>query len=121
MCKKIKDILHIFNIKGNDRKSVSHLINVPVVMNRQNLPISWIGERLVISYTQVTSHRSQPIQYVSHKDTHTDGDGVEFTMQFTNIAHFPLPDGGYSRPLDGMVYFDCTNVTSLIVNGDVLI
>lgn len=121
MCKKIKDILHIFNIKGNDRKSVSYSIaDVPLEIDEKTINISWIGERMVMSYTEFYSRKNVTpniVTYTPKKTTYTDGDGAYFQV----VLPYVRTQRVQRRPMDDMLYFDCTNVTSLIVNGDVLI
>lgn len=113
MCKWIKDILFPTNVLGKKKDSFEIKIENPPYTSR-TFNIEWTGERLDIAYTKQTRrgrvYFKEPIrlQYL---------DGNETEEEFT-VAQSVIYQG---RIWTDNVYFNCTNVTSLIVNGEQLI
>lgn len=73
----------------------------------------WVGEELEITYTQVKKVGAN-YETIPHVDVRKNSPG--WNNQF-NIDDVP----GINYPSGYELFFRCTNVTSLIVNGQVLI
>lgn len=117
MCKQLLSILFPLNILGKKRKCVKYSVyDLPVVGNEKTLNISWVGERLIVTHTIIQSfpfsREKETLQYKS------DFHGDEQTTQSEVVI---VRAGNYLETVNDMVYFSCTNVTSLIVNGQTLI
>lgn len=116
MCKWIKDILFPTNVLGKKKKCVFYEFEDGNVPNPINLSIVWVGEKIRMSYTIVTNvQRPFPHAVVveNGKADFNGGDGTEETYTISYRRGTVLA----KRKL----YFNCTNVTSLIVNGEQLI
>ena len=112
-CKKIKQILWPFNIFGKDKKAISYPL--PRDPLPHSIPVEWIGERLRVSFV-FTKHLLTPSPHNVNIPVvldFTDGDGTTETIN-TWKNGFVITD-------DWTIHFNCTNVTSLIVNGETLI
>ena len=119
MCKRIKDILWPLNIFGKHKRSVAFDLpdnNASVLLN-----IVWSGERMISEYTRrvVTSAPNQPVETHDYpkRATYTNGDSTSESLWISRGTQ------GYrkvSTP-ENKVHFTCTNVTSLVVNGQQLI
>ena len=111
MCKMIKEILSVLNPCGKRKRYLS--IDVPPYL----LNIVWSGEALCVSYTE---HRFTPKRehiYTPKKFAYANGNNTTETI---DIPNGDKSDAKYFV-VDNKVYFNCTNVTSLIVNGETLI
>ncbi len=109
MClKKIKDILFPFNIFGKDKKCVIFKIPDSIVIP-YTIDIWWTGDRLQETYSYIwTNHDPVPRRLI-----YTDGNN-------THIQHTGIIPGGLNPNaviMDNKIYFNCTNVTRLNVNG----
>lgn len=113
MCKWIKDILFPTNVLGKKKKCIKVAIDNPPYTNR-TFDIEWTGERLDICYTRIvrrgrtSTHNGQRLQF-------TNGNDTEESFIIGQRATTTL------REWVDEVYFNCTNVTKLIVNGEQLI
>lgn len=112
MCKFIKDILFPLNILGKKRVCVAYKV-VGRTAEDYTLNVVWTGEQMEVTYTQIAVV-PPPAKTLPRREMHTNGDSEEFTI--------------YARPrperislAEDTVYFNCTNVTKLIVNGEQLI
>lgn len=119
MCLKLKDILHPFNIFGKDRKNFK--ITVPEEYGDYTYDIEWTGERLIVSYTYDVIIKIPPSERrrypQPHKEIYTDGELSEETIIINQYNRM----SAWQTLINASIYFDCTNVTSLIVNGETLI
>ena len=111
-CKKIKDILHPLNIFGKSR--TTKVIVVPYIHPGGNttINIKWTGERMRVLWT-FGIYGSGENKYRSEERTYTAGS--ESTESIT------IRQSMNNRIVNGRIYFDCTNVTYLEVNGERLI
>ena len=119
MCKRIKDILWPTNIFGKHKQSVA--FDLPDNNTVVSLNIVWSGERMIAEYTKrvVTKAPNLPISTMDFPEriTYTNGDSTSENLWIMRGAQ------GYritSTP-ENKVHFTCTNVTSLVVNGQQLI
>ena len=112
-CKKIKDILHPFNIFGKDRRNF--VIDLPDGYNSVPMAMEWTGERVIVRYTRIWS----PPKKYPHGEPYTlvfeDANMREDTFTVVRAQNIHEHVGCKK------IYLDCTNVTSLIVNGETLI
>lgn len=109
MCDWLKDILFPTNLLGKKRQSIVYdLSGVPMINNKVTLNIMWSGDRLVISRTKLgpASGMVTPITEVYEYAT-------DEPITVTQYRGQPFSDNA--------VFFDCTNVTKLEVNGEILI
>lgn len=120
MCKWIKDILFPTNVLGKKRKSLT--FDIPAYPPMPvTLTIVWSGELLKLAYTNLVSWRygyngDYPI-VVSRKGQFKDGNSTTVTFNVKQGA-----DGYETQTVANQrVYISCTNVTSLVVNGQTLI
>ena len=120
MCLKVKDILFPFNIFGKKKQCVHFdATNVPDEGSprrwHKTINIVWSGERMALSYTEFIGSETRT-ENKSIKNIYTDGDMSAITIQL------PKYDGLVKRyVIDWMLFFNCTNVTYLEVNGERLI
>ena len=111
-CKKIKDILHPFNIFGKDKRNF--VIDIPNEDGLFYLNIEWTGDRLQVVWTK--SYRNGGIiEHRSERKTYENGTITEETIE---IRQSTIP---YVKVSNHKIYLDCTNVTYLSVNGEDLI
>ena len=118
--KKIKNILQTLNLFGKNKRYVYFdTTNTPASDHKKTFTINWIGDRLIVSLTQGVQIKQPPSErkrsYNQIKNTYTDGgtETIEVMSDNTiNAAHWIE---------NNKLFFDCTNVTSLIVNGETLI
>lgn len=113
MCKFIKDILFPLNLFGKKRVCVAYTIPDGVTIEDYTLNVVWSGERMEVTYTQIAVV-PPPAKTLPRREMHTNGDSEEFTIY---ARHRPER----IRLAEDTVYFNCTNVTKLIVNGEQLI
>ena len=123
MClRKIKQILWPTNQLGKDKQSFAlpydTIVSQLVDWNAHQfaVPFSWIGERLVIRYTHLQRTGAPPqgqsfITNVQEVYENGDGSAQEIRGDYYIDAHLVMR-------INSDMYFDCTNVTSLIVNGE---
>ena len=117
MCKQLLSILFPLNILGKKRKCVKYSVyDLPVVGNKKVVNISWVGERLVVTHSEVQTipFGGEDKTYQRRSDFYGDGQTTQSEV-VTVIA------ANYWYVVNDMVYFSCTNVTSLVVNGETLI
>ena len=106
MCQRLRDILLPTNVLGKDIRCVSYPLSrtqFPI-----NLTCQWVGDRILVQWTVKKSSG----KYAKAKMTVKDGTPATFVVHAT-------PMGGDRAASD--LYFKCTNVTSLIVDGQQLI
>lgn len=113
MCKFIKDILFPLNLLGKKRVCVSYKV-IGSTPEDYTLNVVWSGERMEIAYTQ-RNVRTMPGIITPISTIHTDGSESEIIVD-TRTSRWQ-----YIRLVNNVVYFNCTNVTKLIVNGEQLI
>ena len=122
MClKRFSDIFFPFNCFGRKIKTVKvDFLNgdvTPVTLpDHYEFTILWAGEALRVCYTKIGTldYVDLPIERVFERYY---GGGTEI---------LETPDGRYyfgngSEVANGLLYFKCVNVTSLVVNGTTLI
>ena len=113
MCKWIKDILFPTNVLGKKKDSFGIKIDNPPYTSR-DFNITWTGERLEVAYTkqirQGRKYFKEPVRLLFK-------DGNESEESFI-VGQRLIYQG---REWTDNVYFNCTNVTKLIVNGEQLI
>lgn len=113
MCKWIKDILFPTNILGKKKKCVKVAIENPPYTDRV-FNVDWQGERLNICYTSLfrrsRTTKATPVRLVYNEEEQGE-------QSFTVSQNSTLD----RRTWTDEVYFNCTNVTKLIVNGEQLI
>lgn len=114
MCKFIKDILFPLNLLGKKRVCVSYTVPDGSIIEDYTLNVVWSGERMEIAYTQ-RNVRTLPGITTPVSTIYTDGNESEIIVD----TRTSRPQ--YIRLLHNIVYFNCTNVTKLIVNGERLI
>ena len=114
MCKFIKDILFPLNLFGKKRVCVAYTIPDGATIEDYTLNVVWSGERMEIAYTQ-RNIRTMPGIITPISTIHTDGSESEIIVD-TRTSRWQ-----YIRLVNNEVYFNCTNVTKLIVNGEQLI
>ena len=115
MClQRLRDILFPLNVLAKDRRVITFDASaVPTVMYVKTLNIVWTGKRLgILSTTRVTT-MGVGDKYRQERTYYTDGNGSSET--------YSVQDGTLTKTTNFTVYFDCTNVTSLIVNGTTII
>ena len=116
MCKFIKDILFPLNLLGKKRVCVAYTIPDGSMIEDYTLNVVWSGERMEIAYTnRMTQTMPGVIKPVS--TMHTDGNESEITIHTRGEGTRPMS----TQLINNVVYFNCTNVTKLIVNGEQLI
>lgn len=108
MCKYIKDIFFPFNIFGKKKQCVS--FDIPNDHSTVTLNIEWTGERLQVAWTR-SMRQGGRIEHEPKRQTYTNGHVTEETIEIKRTVH---PQVGVS---DNRIYFNCTNVTYLSVNG----
>lgn len=112
MCKFIKDILFPLNLLGKKRVCVAYKVTGRTPED-YTLNVVWSGERMEVAYTQIAVV-PPPAKTLPRRKMHTNGDSEEFTI-------YARPRPERIRLAEDTVYFNCTNVTKLIVNGEQLI
>ena len=109
MCDWLKNILFPTNLLGKKRQSIAYDLNgVPMINNKRTLNILWSGDRLVISRTELGPWSGAVSPQTDVYEYSTD-------EPITIIQYRGKPFS------DNAVFFDCTNVTKLEVNGEILI
>lgn len=112
-CKRVLDILFPTNCFGKKKKCVS--VDLPDDNTYVTLNIVWSGEQMQATWTLVAVQQRKKVVN-PHREIYTDGDD---DPEQINIRR----DSPFARVYvtDNKVYFNCTNVTKLIVNGEQLI
>ena len=106
---KIKDILFPLNTTGKKKQSVVY--NLPADHSSVTLEITWSGDRLDVAYT--TYHQSGGRnEYTPERTTYENGHDSDEDIF---IRRSTIPRIGV---VDNAVYFNCTNVTYLEINGE---
>lgn len=116
MCKFIKDILFPLNLFGKKRVCVAYTIPDGATIEDYTLNVVWSGERMEIAYTQRNT-RTMPGIITPISTIHIDGSE-------SGIIVYSRDEGyrfRFTQLINNVVYFNCTNVTKLIVNGEQLI
>ena len=106
MCQRLRDIFFPTNVLGKDIRCVSYPLSrtqFPI-----NLTCQWVGDRILVQWT----FKSSSGRYVKAEIKLKDGTPATFVVPAT-------PMGNTRAASD--LNFKCTNVTSLIVNGQQLI
>lgn len=122
MCKKLKQILFPFNIFGKDRKSISidlpnEFVDLPLPgFYSETFNIVWSGERLIWCCTKL-SKQGVGGGYSKLSGTYTDGDNSTESITLSVRRTYQM----WSQIPELKLHFLCTNVTSLVVNGETLI
>lgn len=115
MCKHIKDILFPLNVLGKKKRSVEYTL--PSSDRYGIINVVFAGEYIDIAWT---SHYvpSSPIYgketFTPQKKFYANGDGETSNSFQTKQTHAT----GAVSPLNNKFYFNCTNVTKLIINGE---
>lgn len=112
MCKFIKDILFPLNLLGKKRVCVAYKV-VGSTAEDYTLNVVWSGERMEVTYTQIAVV-PPPAKTLPKRKMHTNGDSEEFVIYARQTPQ-------RIRLAEDTVYFNCTNVTKLTVNGEQLI
>jgi hypothetical protein len=112
MCKFIKDILFPLNLLGKKRVCVAYKVTGSMPED-YTLNVVWSGERMEVTYTQI-ARVPLPPKTLPMREMHTNGDSEEFTIDTRRTPQ-------RIQLAKDTVYFNCTNVTKLIVNGEQLI
>ena len=125
MCmKKIKDILFPTNLLGKNKKSFAYRLDyVPAIDFTKTVNVVWSGKRLDITYTTIEYPRRPGYSptpdefiYTPFRYTYKDGD------EDTRVIETPFVRTNHVIDvISHSVFFNCTNVTSLVVNGEQLI
>lgn len=119
MCKQLLSILFPLNILG--KKIVNKKYIIPIPRYPQTINIVWTGEALDVAYTNYSVHNPEystlPPQATQHRTRFVDGD------QSSVGVYVMIKSDIYETVtiVNDTLYFKCTNVTSLIVNGETLI
>ena len=129
MCKKLRDILFPTNIKGEDIRTFSIDASKMRSGTAMTLSIQWAGERIDLSYA-MEWHYHEIIQ-PGQPDNNKSGvdnfnivltDGQIFQRQYEAKVFISYPDKYTTYYLsDNLFHLKCTNVTLLVVNGQILI
>lgn len=112
-CKKLKQILFPLNIFGKNKQCIAY--DVPNDYSNISLDIFWIGERLGVSWTRFVRHGGR-FTYEQKREMFENA--VEEDEQIIDIRRTVNPQVGV---WENKIYFNCTNVTYLKVNGEILI
>ena len=109
MCKHIKDILFPLNILGKKKKSFD--IAITDYSEDAVFEIEWTGERLDICWT---SKFRRGKYHESHQERRS------FTNGNNSLTEITIEQRQESdlRKWAEAIYFNCTNVTKLIINGE---
>lgn len=110
MCKFIKDILFPLNVLGKKMQVIKYKLpsgNTPVAMT-----ISFTGERLISMWTRIDTTWAGYVQVDGIKDVYANSEAITPYMLYRSAT---------VAIQDDIIYFRCTNITSLIVNGETLI
>lgn len=115
MCKVIKDILsNVLNPCGRKKRHIT-ISTPPFLLN-----IVWSGQALNVCYTQwvINSRGGMWIEpYQQKQFNYANGNN---SVETIDIPNGKIGNHKYNVK-DNKVFFNCTNVTSLIVNGETLI
>ena len=120
MClQKFRNIFYQFNPFGKDIQFKKiDLTTIPTEGGRRGwkpISITWTGDKLEVTWTEEWKSYYAS-EATPHRDTYTNG--VSSSINFD----IPYESGIFVVKASGdELFFRCTNVTSLIVNGQVLI
>jgi hypothetical protein len=118
MCKWIKYILFPTNVLGKKKKCVSFdTLNTPTIDNMQTFEIEYEGDALAVRYTQFTQRKTPPRSRRYDPIEHISSGGETFEITAPRVDNQRTA----SNIDNHVIYFNCTNVTKLIVNGEQLI
>lgn len=118
MCKKILNILFPTNITGKRMQTIEFDISdIPTESpGIKTINVQWSGAVLRALYTRHTASTSGGSRDYKMRKTFYGGGTDTFTVPNKRSM------GGVSdRVINNLIYFKCINVTSLVVNGQVLI
>ena len=101
--KKLNDFFWPFNIFGQNKKSISYDVPGSTI----SIHVSWTGDKLMLIYCNEFDTGEIEKTVTTHQ-----GGGM-FSHTVRNGVNFQIPQN--------KIFFNCTNVTSLIVNGQQLI
>ena len=111
MCKWIKDILWPTNVLGSKKQSFK--VEIPAPPYEDVLfTVEWTGRRLDVCYC-IHFRKGRDSKYTDRRLTYTAAEGDEGTQTFT-VHQDAAAD---RRTWVTAVFFECTDVTKLIVNG----
>ena len=124
MCKRIKDILWPTNIFGKKIVSKSCKLQIPEGQNYINIQAFWQGERLEMTFTHIRTlvlsrkRINNPVRVIVENGEEIDED---YNIGYHGLEFFAIGAVASDAPEHNVIYFKCTNVTSLVVNGQQLI
>ena len=125
MCvQKIKDILFPTNVLGKNVISKSCKLQIPEGDPDVTIHVEWEGERLEIAFTHIkTIVPARKRENISIRETLEDGDTFEETycVGYHSINFWAIGSVDVDAPEHNVIYFKCTNVTSLVCNGETII
>lgn len=120
MCRWLRDILFPLEILGRKRKSIKFdLTTTPTQGSGRNtykeITFKWSGDRLILSYV-IFSNYFYPVstEYENKKSVYVNGDEntISFRIPYTQDPRV------VRGAIDDVIYFNCTNVTYLEINGE---
>ena len=125
MCKKIKDILFPTNLLGRKVVCKSAVVSAPTRWPAQTIThtVIWSGDRLQIDYTCTTAATIRPGRGMYDIDRYEMiREAGDMSTETFDITTYSKGHGGATRALvENTIYFKCTNVTYLSIDGEQLI
>ena len=123
MCKRIKDILWPLNVLGSKVRSIKYKLPDGGTITVQ---VVWEGKRLQMCYTHLRramdwEYRKTYVTPVKHVKTNGTEINEEITRGMRGRFYNAVGAFDSSAPEHNVIYFKCTNVTKLIVNGEQII
>lgn len=124
MCKRIKDILFPLNVLGKKTVSKSCKLQIPEGQDYINIQVFWQGERLEMTFTHIKTivparkRINNPVRVIVENGEEIDED---YNIGYHGIDFLAIGAVASDAPEHNVIYFKCTNVTSLIVNGEQII
>lgn len=120
MCQRLRDILFPTNILGKDKRTIKYsLADTPIDGGGyKNITMTWSGKRLEFVYTERLEDvntgevKYQPVTLVEINQE---------AEKWVEDIDFGTHDGFIHSAVGDMLYLKCTDVTTLIVNGQKLI
>lgn len=124
MCKHLADILFPLNIFGKKVRCVTYdTSSTPRIDNKKTFIIEWVGERLDISATY-----EYAVRVTDPMPPHWDIKYPPIILNLTTSGTITLETDDfnirgltYKYIVPNAIYFKCTKVTKLIVNGEQII
>lgn len=124
MCKHLRDILFPLDILGRKVRCITYdTSSTPRIDNKKTFVIEWIGERIDISATYkyaIASYEPMP--------PHWDITYPPITLNLTTSGTITLETDDFTirgtmyKHIDqNAIYFKCTKVTKLIINGEQIV